>query len=184
MVIQALVQRGVYACDIARQLGVHPKTVSPALARAGPDADASESEEPARPASVARRSASRLANAPAPLSTNSAVRNFLRPGRRCASTAAASAGSCYVGRRPGIEGRRAPSPVPRPSSGAKDLPRSVGLPGSNAYQKWPKIERVGDFLFKHIEGHRLRTAIVWSASASSESINTAIKAVLRRPREA
>lgn len=25
MVIQALVQRGVYVCDIARQLGVHPK---------------------------------------------------------------------------------------------------------------------------------------------------------------
>jgi transposase len=33
MVIQALVQRGVYVCDIARQLGVHPKTVSRALAR-------------------------------------------------------------------------------------------------------------------------------------------------------
>lgn len=31
--IQALVQRGVYVCDIARQLGVHPKTVSLALAR-------------------------------------------------------------------------------------------------------------------------------------------------------
>jgi DNA-binding transcriptional ArsR family regulator len=35
MVIQALVQRGVYVCDIARQLGVHPKTVSRALARGG-----------------------------------------------------------------------------------------------------------------------------------------------------
>jgi DNA-binding transcriptional ArsR family regulator len=33
MVIQALVRRGVYVCDIARQLGVHPKTVSRALAR-------------------------------------------------------------------------------------------------------------------------------------------------------
>ena len=33
MVIQALVQRGVYVCDIARQRGVHPKTVSRALAR-------------------------------------------------------------------------------------------------------------------------------------------------------
>jgi transposase len=33
MVIQALVKRGVYVCDIARQLGVHPKTVSRALAR-------------------------------------------------------------------------------------------------------------------------------------------------------
>jgi transposase len=33
MVIQALVKRGVYLCDIARQLGVHPKTVSRALAR-------------------------------------------------------------------------------------------------------------------------------------------------------
>jgi transposase len=33
MVIQALVRRGVYLCDIARQLGVHPKTVSRALAR-------------------------------------------------------------------------------------------------------------------------------------------------------
>jgi transposase len=33
MVIQALVRRGVYVCDIARQLGVHPKTVSRALTR-------------------------------------------------------------------------------------------------------------------------------------------------------
>ncbi len=33
LVIQALVKRGVYLCDIARQLGVHPKTVSRALAR-------------------------------------------------------------------------------------------------------------------------------------------------------
>jgi IS30 family transposase len=33
MVIQALVKRGVYVCDIARQLGVHPKTVSRPLAR-------------------------------------------------------------------------------------------------------------------------------------------------------
>ena len=33
MVIQALVRRGVYVCDIARQVGVHPKTVSRALAR-------------------------------------------------------------------------------------------------------------------------------------------------------
>jgi len=35
MVIQALVQRGVYVCDIARQLGLHPKTVSRAFARGG-----------------------------------------------------------------------------------------------------------------------------------------------------
>ena len=28
VVIQALVKRGVYVCDIARQLGVHPKTVN------------------------------------------------------------------------------------------------------------------------------------------------------------
>ena len=33
MVIQALVKRGVYLCDIARQVGVRPKTVSRALAR-------------------------------------------------------------------------------------------------------------------------------------------------------
>jgi transposase len=33
MVIHALVRRGVYLCDIARQHGVHPKTVSRALAR-------------------------------------------------------------------------------------------------------------------------------------------------------
>jgi transposase len=33
MVIEALVQRGVYLCDIARAVGVHPKTVSRALAR-------------------------------------------------------------------------------------------------------------------------------------------------------
>ena len=36
MVIQALVQRGVYLCDIAEQLGVHPKTVRRALQRGGP----------------------------------------------------------------------------------------------------------------------------------------------------
>jgi IS30 family transposase len=36
MVIQALVQRGVYLCDIAQQLGVHPKTVRRALPRGGP----------------------------------------------------------------------------------------------------------------------------------------------------
>jgi len=35
MEIQALVRRGVYVCDIARQLGVHPKTVSRTLARGG-----------------------------------------------------------------------------------------------------------------------------------------------------
>jgi transposase len=36
VVIQALVQRGVYLCDIAQQLGVHPKTVRRALQRGGP----------------------------------------------------------------------------------------------------------------------------------------------------
>jgi transposase len=36
IVIQALVQRGVYLCDIAQQLGVHPKTVRRALQRGGP----------------------------------------------------------------------------------------------------------------------------------------------------
>ena len=35
MTIQALIQRGVYICDVARELGVHPKTVSRALARGG-----------------------------------------------------------------------------------------------------------------------------------------------------
>jgi transposase len=38
MTIQALVKRGVYACDIAEQLGVHPKTVSRAVQRGGPPA--------------------------------------------------------------------------------------------------------------------------------------------------
>jgi helix-turn-helix protein len=33
--IQALVRRGVYLCDIAQELGVHPKTVSRALRRGG-----------------------------------------------------------------------------------------------------------------------------------------------------
>ena len=33
MLIQALVERGVYQKDIAEQLGVHPKTVSRALRR-------------------------------------------------------------------------------------------------------------------------------------------------------
>jgi hypothetical protein len=36
MVIQALVQRGAYLCDIAQQLGVHPRTVRRALQRGGP----------------------------------------------------------------------------------------------------------------------------------------------------
>ena len=33
MTIQALVKRGVYLCDIAAQLGVHPKTVRRAVKR-------------------------------------------------------------------------------------------------------------------------------------------------------
>jgi len=33
MTIQALVKRGVYLCDIAEQLGVHPRTVRRALQR-------------------------------------------------------------------------------------------------------------------------------------------------------
>ena len=33
IVIQALIRQGVYLCDIARQLGVHPKTVRRALLR-------------------------------------------------------------------------------------------------------------------------------------------------------
>src|ERR687891_2629464 len=36
--IQALVKRGVYLCDIAEQLGVHPRTVRRALRRGGPPA--------------------------------------------------------------------------------------------------------------------------------------------------
>jgi transposase len=35
-VIQALARRGVYLCDIAQELGVHPKTVSRAIKRGGP----------------------------------------------------------------------------------------------------------------------------------------------------
>lgn len=35
MTIQALVKRGVYLCDIAEQLGVHPRTVRRALQRGG-----------------------------------------------------------------------------------------------------------------------------------------------------
>ena len=38
MTIQALVKRGVYLCDIAEQLGVHPRTVRRALQRGGPPA--------------------------------------------------------------------------------------------------------------------------------------------------
>ena len=38
MTIQALVKRGVYLCDIAEQLGVHPRTVRRALRRPGPPA--------------------------------------------------------------------------------------------------------------------------------------------------
>ncbi len=36
MTIQALVKRGVYLCNIAEQLGVHPRTVRRALQRGGP----------------------------------------------------------------------------------------------------------------------------------------------------
>src|SRR5438874_1686896 len=35
MTIQALVKRGVYLCDIAEQLGIHPRTVRRALRRGG-----------------------------------------------------------------------------------------------------------------------------------------------------
>lgn len=38
MVIHALAQRGLYVCDIAKQVGVHPRTVRRALARGGPPA--------------------------------------------------------------------------------------------------------------------------------------------------
>ena len=49
------------------------------------------------------------------------------------------------------------------------------------WQRLPEIERLGDFLFRHIEGiaaycdHHVRFGVV-------ESINTTIKAVLRRAR--
>jgi len=48
MVIQALVERGVYQKDIAEQLGVHRKTVSRAL-RLGPGAASSSAKEQASP---------------------------------------------------------------------------------------------------------------------------------------
>jgi len=35
MTIQALVKRGVYLCDIAEHLGVHPRTIRRALQRGG-----------------------------------------------------------------------------------------------------------------------------------------------------
>jgi hypothetical protein len=35
MVIHALAQRGFYNCDIAKQVGVHPRTVRRALAHGG-----------------------------------------------------------------------------------------------------------------------------------------------------
>ena len=38
VMIQALAKRGVYQRDIAEQLGVHPKTVSRALAQGAPAA--------------------------------------------------------------------------------------------------------------------------------------------------
>jgi transposase len=38
IVIQALVKRGMFLCDIAPELGVHPKTVRRALERGGPPA--------------------------------------------------------------------------------------------------------------------------------------------------
>lgn len=38
MVIHALAQRGLYVCDIAKQMGGHPRTVRRALARGGPPA--------------------------------------------------------------------------------------------------------------------------------------------------
>ena len=49
------------------------------------------------------------------------------------------------------------------------------------WQRLPEMERLGDFLFRHVEGiaaycdHRVRFGVV-------ESINTTIKAVLRRAR--
>lgn len=41
MVIQALAQRGLYMCDIAKQVGVHPRTVRRTLARGGAPASRS-----------------------------------------------------------------------------------------------------------------------------------------------
>jgi hypothetical protein len=57
VVIQALVKRCVYLCDIARQLGVHPKTVSRALAQGRTKPDAQTADESARSVSRAERSA-------------------------------------------------------------------------------------------------------------------------------
>ncbi len=58
MVIQALVKRGVYLCDIARQLGVHPKTVEPDVsAWSGAESDAQRVDTSAGSVSRAVRSA-------------------------------------------------------------------------------------------------------------------------------
>jgi transposase len=45
VVIEALVRRGVYLADVARDLGVHPKTVRRALQRGGPPAPRSPRRE-------------------------------------------------------------------------------------------------------------------------------------------
>ena len=57
----------------------------------------------------------------------------------------------------------------------------LGWIGALRWQRLPEMARLGDFLFKHIEGiaaycdHHVRCGVV-------ESINTTIKAVLRRAR--
>src|SRR5665811_1807409 len=57
----------------------------------------------------------------------------------------------------------------------------LGWMNALRWQRLPEMERLGDFLFRHLEGiaaygdHRVRFGVV-------ESLNTTIKAVLRRAR--
>ncbi len=139
---------------------------------------------------------------PAPRSTTCAAKNSFGRARSCASTVAGNAGCCCDAGRPSA-GRSAENSKPCSPRIAACSKRtccgsnSIGCvtyktrPGVlnflngwiNAlrWQRLPEMDRLGEFLFRHIEGiaaycdHLVRFGVV-------ESINTTIKAVLRRAR--
>ena len=138
----------------------------------------------------------------APPSTRSASRSSFVPAQGCARMAGGSAGCSFdAGRRCGdrsapssrpcsqtIAGSSKPTCSASNSIGSGPAKRAQGVLNfvmgwfkALRWQRLPEMERLGDFLLKHINGfvaycdHAVRFGVV-------EAINTTIKAVLRRAR--